>query len=285
VPATAATAASEGDEDAEFEAMLAEVTPSMHRDRIAARPSGTANATLKVPAGSTRRKVSNAALAETPSRFPRVLAGLAGLAVVAVAVFAIYQFGATPAVTGAQATQTPAPTAALDEARVADLMARIQADPNDTAALLELGDAFFNAQDFTASATWLQKLVDLEPNNVRGRLALGAALFNLSKADEAEAQWLAVLDLEADNVEAHYDLGFLYLNETPPDYDGVQREWSEVVRLAPGTEIAGVVQQHLDALAAQSAAPSGGASPAPSSGASGDPTSAPTTAPSESVAP
>jgi len=196
-----------------------------------------------------------------------------------VAVFAIYQFGATPPVTGAEST--PAPTAALDEAKVATLMARIQADPNDTAALLELGDAFFQAQDFTTSATWLQKLVDLEPNNVRGRLALGAALFNLSKPDEAEAQWLAVLDLEADNVEAHYDLGFLYLNETPPDYDGVQREWSEVVRLAPGTDIADVVQQHLDALAAQSAAPSAGASTEPTTA----PSTAPTPAPSESVEP
>jgi tetratricopeptide (TPR) repeat protein len=231
--------------------------------------------------------VSNADLAETPSRFPRVLAGLAGIAVVVVAVFVIYQVGATPPVTGAEST--PAPTAALDEAKVATLMARIQADPNDTDALLELGDAFFQAQDFETSATWLQKLVDLEPNNVRGRLALGAALFNLGKADEAETQWLAALDLEVDNVEAHYDLGFLYLNEVPPDYDGVEREWGEVVRLAPGTEIAGVVQQHLDALAAQSAAPStdpsAAPSPAPTAGASVAPTAAPTTAPTAAPSP
>jgi cytochrome c-type biogenesis protein CcmH/NrfG len=289
VPAAAAIDPSEGDEDAEFEAMLAEVTPSMHRDRIAARPSASLNTVRKVPAASPRRKASNAALAETPSRFPRVLAGLAGLAVVVVAVFVVQQLGATAPVTGAQATQTPTATAALDQAKVADLMARIQADPNDTAALLELGDAFFQAQDFETAATWLQKLVDLEPNNVRGRLALGAALFNLSKSDEAEVQWLAVLDLEADNVEAHYDLGFLYLNETPPDYDGVQREWGEVVRLAPDTEIAGVVQQHLDALAAQSAGPStdpsAAPSPAPTADASAEATTAPTAAPSESVTP
>jgi len=267
VPAAAAIDASEGDEDAEFEAMLAEVTPSMHRDRIAARPVATQNAVPKGRGATVRRNGSNAAASDTPSRFPRVLAGLAGLAVVVVAVVAVYQLGATPPVTGAQAT--PAPTAALDEAKVAALMSRIQADPNDTAALLELGDAFFQAQDFTTSATWLAKLVDLEPNNVRGRLALGAALFNLGQSAEAEAQWLAVLDLEADNVEAHYDLGFLYLNEIPPDYDGVQREWGEVVRLAPGTELADVVQQHLDALAAQSAAPSADASAAPTAAPSG----------------
>ena len=276
--------ASEGDEDAEFEAMLAEVTPSMHRDRIAARPSATPKAPTKAPDASPRRKVSSAAVAGAPSRFPRVLATLAGLAVVVVAVVAIYKFGSTPAVTdGAQST--PAPTAALDEAKVAALMARIQADPNDTAALFDLGDAFFQAQDFATAVTWLEKLVDLEPDNVRGRLALGAAQFNLGDSTSAETQWLAVLDLEADNVEAHYDLGFLYLNEVPPDYDGVQREWSEVVRLDPDSEIADVVQQHLDALAAQSAAPSTDASPAATAAPTAAPTTVPTAAPSASVEP
>jgi cytochrome c-type biogenesis protein CcmH/NrfG len=238
-----------------------------------------------VPAAavSSRRKVPAAVQPSAPSRFPRVLAALAGVAALAVLVVAIYQFGDTPAVTGAQST--PAPSAGLDQEKVAALMARVQADPNDTAALLELGDAFFQVQDFTTAATWLDKLVILEPNNVRGRLALGAAYFNLGKNVEAEAQWLAVLEVDKDNVEAHYDLGFLYLNEVPPDYEGVESHWGEVVRLAPGTEIATVVQQHLDALAAESAAPSAGASagasPAPTSGAS----PAPAGSPSASVVP
>jgi cytochrome c-type biogenesis protein CcmH/NrfG len=288
VPAAAAITAFEGDEDAEFEAMLAEVTPSMHRDRIAGGPRASKSPKAASAAvAPARRKVSMTAQPAAPRRFPRVLAALAGLAVLAVGVVAIYQFGATPAVTGGQST--PAPSAGLNQDKVAALMARIQADPNDTAALLELGDAFFQAQDFATAASWLDKLVTLEPNNVRGRLALGAAQFNLGKSAEAEAQWLAVLEVDKDNVEAHYDLGFLYLNEVPPDYEGVEREWLEVVRLAPDTEIAGVVQQHLDALAAQSATPSAGASPgtspAPSADAPPAASAAPTPAPSASVTP
>jgi Tetratricopeptide repeat len=273
--APAETAASEGDEDEAFEAMLAEVTPSMHRDRLAkggagrARGAGAA-AALLIPGVPSAR-----------GRFWRPLAVLFGVAAVVIAIVAIYQFGAAPAVTGSQST--PAPTAGLDEARVAELMGRIQQDPNDTDALLELGDAFFQAGDYAAAESWLDKLVALEPTDVRARLALGATKFNLGDSDAAEAQWLEVLRLDTENVEAHYDLGFLYLNETPPDYDSVQREWSEVVRLAPGTDVADVVQQHLDALAAQSAAPSTGASPGPSSVAS--PGSSPAASPGASTAP
>jgi len=280
--AAGASDAFEGDEDAAFEAMLADVTPSMHRDRIA-RPQARAatkvaatsrNATTampRVPTTASRRRAAAVATSE-PRRFPRVLA---------VAVVAIYQFGATPPATGAQST--PAPTPALDEALVATLMGRIQADPNDTAALLELGDAFFNAEDFETAATWLEKLLVLEPDNVSGLLALGAAYYNLGKDVEAKAEWLTVLELEPDNVYAHYDLGFLYLNQAEPDYDAVRREWAEVVRLDPDSELAAFVTQHLEALPSASADPSAGASdgasPAPSAAASGDPSATPTAAP------
>jgi tetratricopeptide (TPR) repeat protein len=168
-------------------------------------------------------------------------------------------------------------------------MSRIQADPNDTAALLELGDAFLAADDFATAATWLEKLVTLEPDNIDGRLLLGVARYRLGEEDAAKALWLAVLEAEPDNVEAHYDLGYLYLNQVPPDYDGLRREWGEVVRLDPDSDLAAFAKQHLDALPAESAGPSAdasaGTSPAPSPDASAGPSAAPSAAPSASVVP
>jgi tetratricopeptide (TPR) repeat protein len=283
-PAPALTPAFEGDEDAAFDAMLAELTPSMHRDRFAppgAAPTGRPN---ELSSATTQNGGA------PPRRFPRILAVAAGLVVVVAVAIGVYQFG-TPAAASGPSGPSPSPVASsgLDEARVAALMARVQQDPKDTAALLELGDTFFQAGQYQAAVTWLDKLVALEPNNVRGRLALGAAQFNLGDDVAAEAHWTEVLKVDPDNVEAHYDLGFLYLNEDPPDLDGVQREWAEVVRLAPGTDIANVVQQHLDALVAQSPGPSADPSAAPTAGASGDssaaPSAAPTAAPSGSVVP
>ncbi len=273
-PAATLSPASEGDEDTEFDAMLAEVTPSMHRDRFAPRGAVPARAATAVAFG----------VATDRRRFPRTLALAAGLVVVAAAVvIGVYNFGAPAAASGP--VSTPAASAGLDQARVAELMGIIQKDPKDTAALLELGDLFFQAGDYGAAVTWLGELVVLEPNNVRARLALGAAQFNLLDVAAAETNWTEVLKVDPDNVEAHYDLGFLYLNEVPPDLEGVQREWAEVVRLAPGTEIATVVQQHLDALATSSLAPSAGPTAVPTSGASTAPSTAPSSAPSGSVAP
>jgi len=254
---------SETDQDAAFDAMLAELTPSMHRDRFA--PAGT---------GLVPVSRSGQPTIQGRRRLPWMAAGLVAVAAVVAVGFGVYQSGAAPV--AAVPSASPAASAGLDQARVAQLMGQIQSNPKDTAALLELGDAFFTAGDFTTAQTWLEKLVALEPNNTQGLLALGAAQFNLGDSDAAKANWQAVLKLDSENVEAHYDLGFLYLNQAPPDLDGVRREWSEVARLAPGTNLATVVQQHLDALAASSGAPTSG----PSAAASAAPTPAPTVAPS-----
>ena len=97
--------------------------------------------------------------------------------------------------------------------------------------------------------TWFTKAEAVGPDGPEPLLALGAATFNNNDNMGAEKYWKQALALDPNNVEAHYDLGFLYLNSVPPDMAGVQREWGEVVRLAPGTDVANSVQTHLAALA------------------------------------
>lgn len=228
--------------------LIAEVTPSAHRDEVRAPQP-------EPRSGATRRAASSWS---TTIRRPLTFA-LVAVAAVAAGFF-IYQAGSEPATAASGSTPTAVASPTLDEAQVATLMARIQADPNDTDALMGLGDAFFQAGQYDVSASWLAKLVAIEPDNVRALLALGAATFNTGNVTDAEQYWLSVVDLDPNNVEAHYDLGFLYLQQQPPDVAGVQREWQKVVELAPGTEVAQNVQAHLDALG--SAVPT--ATPAPS---------------------
>ncbi len=282
--AAAATAAVLVDEtgrrivsDDEIDALLAEVDPTAHREIV-----GTA----------AERAASTAARTGTTSR-PGKLLGIIGsaafrnLAIVGATVAAIgivvvmgFNAGGTSAsVIGAGGS--PAPSAAasapvLDQAAVAALMVKIQANAEDADSLMALGDEYYRTGDYKTAGDWYSKVTAIEPTNVRGFLALGATAFNLGDATTAETAWKQVLTLDEKNVEAHYDLGFLYLNRQPADMVGVQREWSRVVALAPDSDIATTVKAHLDALA--SAAPAG--SPAASAGSS-----APSTAPASSAAP
>ena len=163
-----------------------------------------------------------------------------------------------PSQTLAVSTQEPSSipsTSAVDPAKVSGLMAQLQASPNDTAILMGLGNEYYTAGQYDTAGQWFDKVLAIEPKNVDALLARGAISFNLGDLTAAEATWKQVVAIDPRNVEAHYDLGFLYLNLATPDWAGVQREWELVVQLAPGTQLAETVQQHLDSLAASSMLP------------------------------
>jgi cytochrome c-type biogenesis protein CcmH/NrfG len=247
-----------------FEELLAEVTPSTHRDSAPA-PNVLSSSPAPSPEGGRS--------------FPGQRLALVGAAIVgAVAIaFAGYQFGgaASPAASPAPSSAAANPSPSLDTATVAALMTKLQADPKDTDALMGLADAYYTAADFTTAETWLNKLLAVDPNHVRGLLALGAVQFNLDRTEEAKASWDKVVVIEPDNLEAHYDLGYYYLYQDPPDLAAVQREWGRVVEISPDSSYAQTVKSHLDALA----------SPAPSTGASAAPSASPAASPAESASP
>ncbi len=259
-PADADDDADDGDDD--VDALIAEVTPSAHRDEVRRPGPRRPRATT----GSSRRWVR-----------PVLAAG----AVVAATIvgIVIFQSGGTSPIAASEASPSAAPSSGFDEAQVAALMARVQSDPNDTEALMALGDAFFAAGEYDVAGNWLAKLVAIEPSNARALLALGAADYNAGNLSEAEQTWLKVVALDPENVEAHYDLGWVYLQQEPSELAAVQREWEKVLELAPGTEVAQRVQEHLDALASSTPDPSASTAASPSAAAQS------TLAPSASVAP
>jgi tetratricopeptide (TPR) repeat protein len=274
------TSADEG--VADLDALYAMVTPSAHEDMAPDRAArAAAPAPRAVPGRATRkaRQVPPATIVAQPAAssggaWKRVAIGLMGLIAVAAVAIGVNVLvnGDTAATNAAQASQT-AP--AIDTAKVADLMAQYQANPTDVSTLLALADEFYAGQQYSDAATWLDKALAIEPDNVQGLLARGAVSFNLDDLPAAEATWNKVVVLAPDNQEVHYDLGFLYLNQTTPDWDGVQREWAKVIAIDPTTSLAQLVQQHLDSLAAASMLP---ASPAPSGAASQGPAASPAAA-------
>lgn len=235
------------DGSADAESLFAAVTPSLHRD--------------EAPAPRTSGGASPSHPADGPRRVPSFVRNLAIVAIVATGVVTIaavgYNMGGagTPAVTQPPAAAVPS-APALNQAAVADLMARVQANPSDTESLLLLADEFYAVGQWSSAKTWLDKLLAVEPDSIRGLLAAGATSFNLGDFETAETQWLRVVELDEGNLEAHYDLGFLYLNAEPADLAAVAREWGRVVEIDPGSELARIVSTHLDALM-PSPAPSG----------------------------
>ena len=265
--------------DDEIDALLAQVDPSARREVVGTAAQRATSAAGATAAGAPRGSALGGLLA---SKGFRNLA-LVGATVAAIGIIAVvgYGFGGTSGAQGIGNSPGPAASAApsapvLDQAKVAELMARIQANPKDADSLMALGDEYYKVGDFTTAGAWFTRVTKLEPTNVRGFLALGATAFNEGDMDAAEVAWRKALDIDEKNVEAHYDLGFLYFNRQPPDIAAVQLHWNRVVELDPESQIAQTVKAHLGAIASLvpgSPAPSG--SPAVSPAGSAAPSASP----------
>ncbi|HEU0242731.1 MAG TPA: hypothetical protein VFQ75_02425, partial [Candidatus Limnocylindrales bacterium] len=257
----------------DFEALYASVTPSAHTDMgpsqsTKAKPARVAPATRRVDvaAGSRAPRASNP--------WKRVAIGTITLAAILGVVVGGYALGGgsdDPAASPA-AAQASSSAPSIDQAKVADLMAKFQADPKDVTTLMALANEFYAGGEYDTAGTWLDKVLAIDAGNVEALLAQGAVAFNNADLASAKATWDKVVAIDPKNVEAHYDLGFLYLNQQTPDWGGVQREWNEVVALDPESDLAKSVKAHLESLASASMLPgtspaAQGASPAASSAA------------------
>ena len=98
------------------------------------------------------------------------------------------------------------------------------------------------------------------------RLPLGAAYFNIGKPDLAQTQ-CARHRAGAEHLEAHYDLGFMYLSQDPADLASAKTEWQKVIAIAPDSDVAKTIEQHLASLdkTASPGPSTSTATPAPSS--------------------
>jgi tetratricopeptide (TPR) repeat protein len=272
---TAADAPEAAAEEAvDFESLYASVTPSAHSEM---------GPEVLTAAERNRRKRAAQAAARTAAveqagagRGPAAMGGntwkrltfalVAVIAVIAVA-FIVGNTVLKPGGSGSVAAVSPSPSGpVLDAVRVQALMAQLQANPKDEATLTALGDEYFKAEQFATAATWYDKALVEAPKNVALLLARGASAYNAGDDATAKKFWEQAVAIDPKNQEAYYDLGFMYMNSNPPDWTGVQTAWSKVIAIDPSTQLAQVVQQHLDSLASASMIPgaSGSASGSPS---------------------
>jgi tetratricopeptide (TPR) repeat protein len=183
-------------------------------------------------------------------------------AAIGAVVLGIVFFGAELGLGGgddAPATAQGSDLAQIDTERVAELMAIVQADPNDVEATFELGEIFFLGGEWQSGIDWFTKLLKLDPSSVHAYTDVGTANFNLGQNDAAKAAWLEALKIDPNDVQVHYNMGFFYSNVDPVDVQAAINEWQAVVQLAPGSDLASTAQVHMDSLAAEA---SPGASPA-----------------------
>ncbi|MBI4201373.1 MAG: tetratricopeptide repeat protein [Chloroflexi bacterium] len=142
---------------------------------------------------------------------------------------------------------------AAQQQRIRELESTLAANPKDTAALFEIAETYIVGESWENAILWFTKLLEVDPSNspdsIHARIDIGTANMSLKKYAEAEAAFTQVLAIDPANAQTHYNMGFLMaFRSDAPNLAGAVKHWQEVIRVAPGTELAQIAQVHLDQM-------------------------------------
>lgn len=165
---------------------------------------------------------------------------------------------AAPSSAPADATHSGAPTAGQPSAEVlaaAQLLTdRIEANPRDVDAWLELGNLLMKENDATRGTEAFAAAVEADPSRADAHALLGRALLFSGQLRLSRAELQRALAIDPTLAEANLNLGITYSHAAPADLVAARAAWTRAVELAPGTEIARQAGEYLAAYAEPAAA-------------------------------
>ncbi|MGE5814133.1 MAG: tetratricopeptide repeat protein, partial [Acidobacteriota bacterium] len=148
--------------------------------------------------------------------------------------------------TAAPAANAPAPKP-VDPQRVRTLEAAANAAPREATPRVELGNMYFDAEQYPEAVRWYEQAVQLDPKNVNVSTDLGVAYYYTNQPDRALVQFDKSLAIDPAHVKTLLNVGIVRAFGKQ-DLKGASEAWEKVVQLSPNSEEGRAAKQALDAV-------------------------------------
>jgi tetratricopeptide (TPR) repeat protein len=148
----------------------------------------------------------------------------------------------------AQSAGNPPQAPPLDEGRVQALTTIIKSDPKNVDAVVQLGNTYFDAEQFEQAIEWYKRAVDLDPKNADASTDLGISLYYTNRTDEALTQFEHSLKVSPQHTKTLLNKGIV-LAFGKRDLKAAAVEWEKVVSLAPNSPEGQAAKRALEGVA------------------------------------
>lgn len=138
---------------------------------------------------------------------------------------------AAPATAGAPAAQAPPP---LDQARVQALQTVAEKDPKNIESRVQLGNMFFDSEQYPQAITWYEQAFALNPADTNVSTDLGVAYYYTNQPDRALAQFDKSLASDPKHIKTLLNVGIVRAFGKN-DLTGAAKAWEEVVAISPNS--------------------------------------------------
>lgn len=154
-----------------------------------------------------------------------------------------------PAPAAAPAAQGQRQPPALDETLVKSLQAAIAKDPGNADNYAQLGNAYFDAEQWPDAIDSYERSLKLNPGNPDVSTDLGVSYYHTNRADEALAQFERSLKISPNHTKTLWNKGIV-LAFGKENLQAAAEEWKKVVTLAPDSPEGQAARRALEGVAA-----------------------------------
>jgi cytochrome c-type biogenesis protein CcmH/NrfG len=141
----------------------------------------------------------------------------------------------TPAAATAAQTPTPAQMLKMAETQAAALIEKLKSDPANAELLQNIGNIYYDAQQFPTAIDYYQRALKVEPKNAGVRTDMATAYWYTGNADTAIAEFQKSLSYEPNKPNTLFNLGIVEW-QGKMDIDKAVATWQKLLDTNPNYE-------------------------------------------------
>jgi len=145
-----------------------------------------------------------------------------------------------------QAPGAPAP-ATIDPERVKALESVAAQNPNDAQPRIQLGNMFFDAEQYAQSITWYEQALKINSADANVSTDLGVAYYYTNQPDRALAQFDMSLKTDPKHIKTLLNVGIVRAFGKQ-DFAGAAQAWQQVVDIAPNSPEGQAAKKGLEGI-------------------------------------
>lgn len=154
---------------------------------------------------------------------------------------------AAPAAQSAPAQTQGSQAVPLDAERVKALESVAGQNPNDAQPRVQLGNLYFDAEQYNQAITWYEQALKLNPKDPNVSTDLGVAYYYTNQPDRALSQFDASLAIDPGHTKTLLNVGIVRAFGKQ-DLAGAAKAWEQVVALSPDSPEGQAAKKGLEGL-------------------------------------
>ncbi len=131
--------------------------------------------------------------------------------------------------------------------QISVLQSLLKEDPKNLKALIELGNLYFDAEQFDPAIQAYSRALEIDPKNADVRTDMGIMFRRKGDFDRAVAEFKKAAQSDPNHPNSRYNLGVVLLHDKK-DIKGAIEAWEEYLRVEPNGQRAENIRNRLETM-------------------------------------